>query len=137
MHFRMTLWRNHMNRKSTIAALIAIAAATTGSAFAGTTLAGDISVDDTPFTSTRTRAEVQAELAQFKQAGVNPWSTSYNPVRDFRSEKTREQVTAEYQASRDSVAANTSEDSGSAFAAAHKGVEATPRFAAGATPTVR
>jgi hypothetical protein len=137
MHFRMTLWSNHMNRKSTIAALIAIAAATTGSAFAGTTLAGDISVDDTAFTSTRTRAEVQAELAQFKQAGVNPWSTSYNPVRDFRSEKTREQVTAEYQASRDSVAANTSEDSGSAFAATHKGIEVTPRFAAGATPTVR
>ena len=95
-----------MNRKSTIAVLIAVAA-TTGSAFAGTTLAGDISVDDTAFTSTRTRAEVQAELAQFRQAGVNPWSTSYNPVREFRSEKTREQVTAEYQASRDSVAAIT------------------------------
>ena len=125
-----------MNRKSTIAALIAIAA-TTGSAFAGTSLAGDISIDDTAFTSTRTRAEVQAELAQFKQAGVNPWSTSYNPLRDFRSEKTREQVTAEYQASRDSVAANTSEDSGSAFAAANKGIEATPRFAVGATPKLR
>ncbi|MGE0429562.1 MAG: DUF4148 domain-containing protein [Hydrogenophaga sp.] len=125
-----------MNRKSTIAALIAIAA-TTGSAFAGTSLAGDISIDDTPFTSTRTRAEVQAELAEFKQAGVNPWSTSYNPARDFRSEKTREQVLAEYQASRDSVAAITSEDSGSAYAAARKGVEVSPRFAVGATPTVR
>lgn len=124
-----------MNRKSTIAALIAIAA--TSSAFAGTSLAGDISIDDTAFTSTRTRAEVQAELAQFKQAGVNPWSTSYNPLRDFRSEKTREQVTAEYQASRDSVAANTSEDSGSAFAAANKSTEATPRFAVGATPNLR
>jgi peptidase E len=132
----MNLWRNHMNRKSTIAALIAIAA-TTGSAFAGTSLAGDISIDDTAFTSTRTRAEVQAELAQFKAAGVNPWSTSYNPLRDFRSEKTREQVTAEYQASRDSVAASTSEDSGSAFAAANKRTEATPRFAVGATPNLR
>jgi hypothetical protein len=136
MHFRMNIWRNHMNRKSTIAALIAIAA-TTGSAFAGTTLAGDISIDDTAFTSTRTRAEVQAELAQFKQAGVNPWSTSYNPARDFRSEKTREEVTAEYQASRDSVAAITGEDSGAAFAAARKNAEVTPRFAVGATPTVR
>lgn len=125
-----------MNRKSTIAFLIAVAA-TTGSAFAGTTLAGDISVDDTAFTSTRTRAEVQAELAQFKQAGVNPWSTSYNPARDFRSEKTREQVIAEYQASRDSVAAITSEDSGAAFAATHKNAEVTPHFAVGATPTLR
>jgi peptidase E len=136
MHFRMTVLEIHMNRKSTIAALIAIAA-TTGSAFAGTSLAGDISIDDTAFTSTRTRAEVQAELAQFKQAGVNPWSTSYNPTRDFRSEKTREQVIAEYQASRDSVAAITGEDSGSAYAAAHKNTEVTPQFAVGATPTLR
>ncbi len=125
-----------MNRKSTAAFLIAVAA-TTGSAFAGTSLAGDISIDDTAFTSTRTRAEVQAELAQFRQAGVNPWSTSYNPARDFRSEKTRAEVTAEYQASRDSVAAITGEDSGAAYAAARKSADVTPRFAVGATPTVR
>ena len=105
-----------MNRKTAIALVLASVAAA-GNAFAGTALAGDITIDTTPFTSDRTRAEVQAELVQFKQSGVNPWSITYNPQRDFRSTKTRAQVTAEYQASRDQVAAFTREDSGSAYLA--------------------
>jgi hypothetical protein len=91
--------------------------------------ADDITVDNTPFQSTRTRAEVQAELAQYKQAGVNPWSTSYNQLTGFHSTRTRAEVQAEYRAERDQVAAMNGEDSGSAYlahlAAAHNNVSTT------------
>ena len=81
------------------------------------------------FNGTRTRAEVQAELAQFKQAGVNPWSIQYNPLTSFRGAKTRAQVQAEYLGSRDAVAAFTSEDSGSAYLAARKPLATGTQFA--------
>ncbi|MDB5874939.1 MAG: hypothetical protein JWQ07_4381 [Ramlibacter sp.] len=100
-----------MNRN--IASALVIAAA----ALAGNAFADDITVDTTPFAGTRSRVEVQAELAQYKAAGVNPWSTQYNPLKQFRSARTREQVTAEYVANRDEVAALTGEDSGSAYLA--------------------
>jgi hypothetical protein len=77
------------------------------------------------FNGAKTRAEVQAELAQFKQAGVNPWSIQYNPLNSFRGSKTRAQVQAEYLADRDAVAAFTAEDSGSAYLAARKAGTAT------------
>jgi uncharacterized protein DUF4148 len=82
--------------------------------------ADDITIDPTPFVSSRTRAEVQAELAQYKQAGVNPWSTSYNPLKYFRSAKSRAEVEQEYIASRDEVRALTGEDSGSEYLAQHR-----------------
>lgn len=66
-----------------------------------------------------TRAQVQADLAAYKQAGVNPLATSYNPLKSFRGTRTRAEVTAEYINSRDAVAAMTREDSGSAWLAAH------------------
>jgi hypothetical protein len=100
-----------MNR--TIAtALIAFAAAS--SAFAD-----DITIEARPFVSTLSTAQVQAELQQFKQSGVNPWAMSYNPLANFRSARTREEVTAEYLRSREETAALTAEDSGSAYLAAH------------------
>lgn len=100
-----------MNR--TIAtALIAIAAAS--SAFAD-----DITIDSQPFTSTKTRAQVQAELQQYQQAGVNPWSQSYNPLKSFQSTKTRAEVKADYLKSRAETAALTGEDSGSAYLSAN------------------
>ncbi|RYZ01575.1 MAG: DUF4148 domain-containing protein, partial [Comamonadaceae bacterium] len=61
------------------------------------------------FNGSRTRAEVQAELQQYRQAGVNPWSTSYNPLKTFQGQRTRAQVQAEYLNSRDAVAAFTGE----------------------------
>jgi hypothetical protein len=67
-----------------------------------------------------TRTQVQADLTQYRQAGVNPWSTSYNPLKGFRSVRSRAEVQAEYIASRDAVSAMTAEDSGSAYLAAHK-----------------
>ncbi len=105
-----------MNRNFALIAVFAAAAAT--SAFAD-----DITIDSTPFTSTRARAEVQAELAQYKQAGVNPWSTSYNPLKYFHSVKSREEVQQEFVASRELVQAMNGEDSGSSWLAAHRGQE--------------
>jgi hypothetical protein len=74
------------------------------------------------FNGNLTRAEVQAQL---KQGGPNPWSTQYNPLATFKSERTRAQVQAEYVANRDAVAAFTSEDSGSAYLAKHDAPVAT------------
>ena len=59
---------------------------------------------------------MQAEFDQARNA-PNTYSISYNPVANFQSRVTREQVRAEFLASRDAVAAMTSEDSGSAYLA--------------------
>jgi phage I-like protein len=104
-----------MNR---ISALIVAAAALAATA----SYAGDITVDSTPFTSTRSRAEVQAELAQFKQAGPNVWSTQYNQLAQFAPQRSRDDVRAEYLASRAQVEAFTAEDSGSAWLARGRAV---------------
>ncbi|MES2939637.1 MAG: DUF4148 domain-containing protein [Pseudomonadota bacterium] len=84
-------------------------------AAAGTALAETPTPEPARTVSSVSRAQVQAELAAYKKAGVNPWSTTYNPLRGFKSTLTREQVTADYLASRDVVAATTGEDSGSAY----------------------
>jgi hypothetical protein len=112
-----------MNRYLTIS-LLAIAAATVSPAFAD-----DITVDSTPFQSTRTRAEVQADLAAFKRAGVNPWSQAYNPLKNFASNASRAQVTGDFLRSRDEVEALTAEDSGSFFLSQRAPVTAAPVLA--------
>jgi hypothetical protein len=104
-----------MNRN--IASALVIAAA----AVAGNAFADDITIDTTPFTGSKSRAEVQADLAQFKRAGTSPWSTQYNPLAKFQGVKTRAQVVAEYTAARDEVAALNGEDSGSAYLAQYAG----------------
>lgn len=104
-----------MNRFA--ATLLAVSAA----AFGGQVLAETPNaVPEQPFVSAKSRADVQAELAQYKQAGVNPWATSYNPLRAFKSTTTRDAVTAEYVAARDQVAAFTGEDSGAAYLSANQ-----------------
>lgn len=114
-----------MNAKlSTLAAILALSA--TGAAFAG-----DITIDTTPFVPSATRAEVQAQLQQYKAAGVNPWSMSYNQLAGFRSAQSRDDVTAAYIASRDEVAALNREDSGSAYLAA-RAPRTAPSFATAA-----
>ncbi|WP_395688770.1 DUF4148 domain-containing protein [Caenimonas koreensis] len=100
-----------MNRN--IASILVVTAA----AFAGQAFAETPTIDATNFVPVQSRAQVQADLAAYKQAGVNPWSTQYNPVKTFRSTQTRAQVTAQYMADRDEVAATTGEDSGSAYLA--------------------
>ena len=98
-----------MNR-NIASALVVAAAALAGNAFAESPT---VVKDD--FVSTKTRAEVTAELVAYKQAGVNPWSTQYNPLRSFKSAASRAQVTGAYIAARDQVAALHGEDSGSAY----------------------
>jgi hypothetical protein len=82
---------------------------------AGNAYAESPTVVKDDFTSTKSRAEVTAELSAYKKAGVNPWSISYNPLRTFQSTASRSQVTAAYIAARDEVAAVNGEDSGSAY----------------------
>ena len=101
-------------------AKILLATAAIAAAFSGIARADDITIEPTAFVSAKTRAEVNAELAQYKQAGVNPWSTSYNPLKGFQSSRTRAEVTAEYIANRDEVRALGAEDSGSAYLAARQ-----------------
>ncbi|AMO23350.1 hypothetical protein GCM10027034_41450 [Ramlibacter solisilvae] len=72
-----------------------------------------------PFESTLTRAQVQAGLEQSRRE-PNVYSSSYNPLTNFSSQLTREQVRAEFLDSREGVAAMTGEDSGSAYLAARK-----------------
>jgi hypothetical protein len=79
--------------------------------------------------STRTRAEVQAELKQFQQSGVNPWAIEYDQLADFRGTKTRDQVREEFLANRDEAKAMTGEDSGAAYLAAHKETSERRHFA--------
>ena len=110
-----------MNRTLAIAA-VAFAAAS--SAFAE----GPIT-DGTSFVSSGNRAQVQAELQQYKASGVNPWSQAYNPLRGFQSGSTRAQVTAEYLQSRDATAALTGEDSGSAYLSVRTPAVAAPVIA--------
>jgi hypothetical protein len=111
-----------MNRKTFAAALVLLASA-------GSALADDISIDNTRFVSSKSRAEVQAELQQFQRAGVDPWAQDYNPLQSFASGKSRAQVTAEYVASRDEVAALTGEDSGATRLAARTPGVAAPVLA--------
>ncbi len=101
-----------MNRNFASALVIALA-----SVAAGNAMADDITIDTTPFTSTKSRTEVLTDLAQYRQAGVNPWSTSYNPLRGFQSTKSVAQMRAEFVAARDEVAAFNGEDSGAAYLA--------------------
>lgn len=101
-----------MNAKIALSTLV-LAAGFAGTAFAESPIAGNAGT----FASGHSRDAVQAELVAYKKAGVNPWSTSYNPLRSFRSATTRDAVTADYLAARREVSALTGEDSGSAYLA--------------------
>ena len=114
-----------MNRKLAIAS-IALASAFAGSAFAESPIYGNDA-----FTGAKARADVQAELATYKQAGVNPWSTQYNPLKYFKSTTTRDAVVSAYLMSRDEVHALSGEDSGSASIAHARPVSVPSRTLAG------
>lgn len=97
-----------MNRN--IALALTLACAAVGAAYAD-----DITVDPHTFVSTTTRAQVLQELRQFRQSGVNPWADEYNQIPTARSTLTRAEVMADFQASRNMVAAFSAEDSGSSY----------------------
>ena len=80
-------------------------------------------LQDTPFVSTRTRAEVQAELMrqpELLSASAHEWILQRNQPTALRSAYTSEQARAEYVAAREEVSALTSEDSGSSYLAAQR-----------------
>ena len=93
-------------------ALLSLAAA--GTTFAATPgYFGDASLQTEAAQSTKTRAQVQAELVQARADGsLKVWSSSYNPFAAVKSVKTRAEVRAEAMASR-AQAAGYGEDSGS------------------------
>lgn len=90
-----------------IATAIAIAAA----AWTGNGFADDITVDTTPFASTKTRAEVLTEL---KSPSPNFWSSQYNMF-SIKSSTSNRELMDEYIKVRPEVSALTGEDSGSAL----------------------
>ena len=112
-----------MNAKLALSSLV-LAASFAGNAFAE----GPIYGNDV-FTGSKSVAEVRAELDAYKKSGVNPWSTSYNPLKGFQSATTREAVTADYLAARNEVRALSGEDSGSSWLAQHRGAAVPTNFA--------
>jgi hypothetical protein len=100
---------------TTAAAVLAVAAMATGTAYAD-----DITIDPTPFVSTRTRAEVRAEVMGQSEAlriASSEWTMQSSPALQPDSAYTRAQAKADYLASRREVNAFTSEDSGSSYLA--------------------
>jgi hypothetical protein len=73
------------------------------------------STDILNFVSYRTREEVRQELFAYKKSGVNPWATSYYPLKYFHSVATRAEVMAEFFAFREEGCFLYAEDSGSAY----------------------
>lgn len=98
---------------SSAAAAVAFAAIASGNAYAD-----DITIDSTPFVSSRTRAEVQAEVmgqAEALRMASSEWSAQQSALP--QSTLTRGQVTQEYIATRHEANAFNAEDSGSSYLA--------------------
>jgi hypothetical protein len=99
---------------TTAAAVLAVAAIASGNAYAD-----DITIDTTPFVSTKTRAEVRAEvMGQSMTSASSEWEMQLNEAPRIQSAYTRQQATAEYIAARNEVNARNAEDSGSSYFAA-------------------
>jgi phage tail sheath gpL-like len=100
-----------MNRNFALAIVLA------ASAVAGSAFADDITIDPARPVSTVTRSETIAQLAGARSA-ADLWTDEYNLLVGLTTtSKTRAEVTAEYIADRDEVAAFTREDSGSSYMA--------------------
>jgi hypothetical protein len=110
-----------MNRN--LASVLTLATATAAVACAAAiassnAYADDITVDKAPFVSTKTRAEVRAELMGQSEAlriASSEWGMQHNQGPQVKSTYTTQQAKAEYIAARDEVKALTSEDSGSSY----------------------
>lgn len=80
--------------------------------------ADDISVDAAQITSSRTRADIRAELLSqpaIVKMNADELALQQNYLPPIKSVATREAVNAEYKASRDSVNRLLGEDSGSSY----------------------
>jgi hypothetical protein len=113
-----TLKGKNMNRN--IASALAMGTATAAAAFAAAAIASsnafadDITIDNTPFVSSLSRDEVNAEL-KVPYSGGNPWSGQYNMFPSTSTTTASEQARGAYKFSRDEANALNGEDSGSAY----------------------
>jgi hypothetical protein len=113
--------RNSMTRRFASALAVAVgifAAAAAATIASGTAHADDITIDNTPFVSSRSRAEGEAELLRpsaLARSGGGEWARQYNQVPAVKSTFTSEQAKADYKSSRDYVSALNGEDSGSSY----------------------
>ena len=83
----------------------------------GPARADDITIDPTPFVSTRSRAEVRTEVLQNAarvRAGASEWALQQGEPLQLAGGLSRDQVRADYIAQREAVQAMNGEDSGSA-----------------------
>jgi len=112
-----------MNRY--IVTVIAAACAAAVPAFAD-----DITIDPNPFVSTLTRAQVMEETRQAMKLGSLSYGAGYDPharyARPQGPARTRAEVTAEFIASRNDVAAMNAEDSGSSYLSRMAATKARP-----------
>jgi hypothetical protein len=100
---------------STVAVATVAAALLSSNAFAD-----DITIDPTPFVSTKSRAEVRAEVMSQRDqitAAGGEWAGQQNEQRAFQSAYTVEQVRSDYKAARNEVHMMNGEDSGSSYLA--------------------
>ena len=96
---------------ATAAAAFALALMASSNAYAD-----DITVDNTLFVSSKTRAEVQAEvIGQDMSIASSEWAGQMNEQRQAMGDFTRAQATSEYLAARREVSALNAEDSGSFY----------------------
>jgi hypothetical protein len=98
---------------TTAAAAFVLAVLASGNAYAD-----DITIDKTPFVSSKTSAEVQAEVmgqAEALRMAHSEWSTQSDHASVLQSHFTSAQAKAEYIASRGEVNALNGEDSGSSY----------------------
>lgn len=103
---------------SALAIVTSISAALGGAALSGSARADDITLDDTPFKSTRSRAEVLGELISQPvrvSAGADEWALQGNGLHGLKSTYTSQQARSDYKFSREQVHALTAEDSGSSY----------------------
>ena len=94
-----------------VARLAAVAVLAAAGAPVGPSLADDITIDPTPFVSTRTRADVRQEVAK---SSLTEWERQYGGPH-AASGYTRAQAREAYVAGRREVWALGGEDSGSAY----------------------
>jgi hypothetical protein len=100
---------------TTAAAVFAVAAIASGSAYAD-----DITIDTTPFVSSKTRAEVRAEVmgqSALLRTSSSEWAMQFNDAPQPNSTYTRQAAKDEYMAARHEVNALNGEDSGSFYIA--------------------
>lgn len=96
-------------------ALVAAAAAASLVVASGNAYADDITIDNTPFISKASRADVRSE---FKRSGVSPlteWNTQQGERVQSDPSYTGSQARSDYIRSRGEVWSVTSEDSGSSY----------------------